>query len=276
LQNNVQWQEKHPSRCANTQGQSTYFTDKRLTMSNLAQFAFGNNQVRVVLIDGQPWFVAADLAKILEYANTGKMLQIVDKEDSVEINPQKLDNAKMVLSFNSNTFRVSLINESGLYSVIFNSTKSEAKTFKRWVTSDVLPQIRKTGKYEPQSTLNIYARRVQIASKWEIPKGHWCVFHEISLLANKVGETYHVGEFDLIDGSVGQCWSKYRKAFDWIQPTILFPIFFGDSRDAAHVQVHGYKNSELPHFRDWLENIYTLERLPKYLTGKYGQLMKRD
>ena len=77
-------------------------------MSNLAQFAFGNNQVRVVLIDGQPWFVAADLAKILEYANTGKMLQIVDKEDSVEINPQKLDNTKMVLSFNSNTFRVSL------------------------------------------------------------------------------------------------------------------------------------------------------------------------
>lgn len=99
---------------------------------------------------------------------------------------------------------------------------------------------------------------------------------EISLLANKVGETYQVGEFDLIDGSVGQCWSKYRKAFDWIQPTIFFPIFFGDSRDAAQVQVHGYKNSELPHFRDWLENVYTLERLPKYLTGKYGQLMKRD
>jgi hypothetical protein len=91
----------------------------------------------------------------------------------------------------------------------------------------------------------------------------------------KDGVSTHFSD-DLIDGSVGQCWSKYRKAFDWIQPTILFPIFFGDSRDAAHVQVHGYKNSELPHFRDWLENIYTLERLPKYLTGKYGQLMKRD
>jgi hypothetical protein len=124
--------------------------------------------------------------------------------------------------------------------------------------------------------VNIYARRVQIASKWEIPKGHWCVFHEISLLANKVGETYQVNEFDLIDGSVGKCWSNYRKAFDWIEPTSMFPIFFGDSRDAAQIEVHGYRNSELPHFRDWLENVYTLDRLPKYLTGKYGQLMKRN
>ena len=245
-------------------------------MSNLARFAFQDNQVRVILIDSQPWFVASDLAGILEYANTGKMLQLIDKEDIQEINPQKLDNAKMVSTFNTNTFRVSLINESGLYAVIFGSTKPEAKTFKRWVTSEVLPQIRKTGKYEPQPTLNIYARRVQIASKWEIPKGHWCVFHEISLLANKVGETYQVGEYDLIDGSVGKCWSNYRKAFDWIQPTILFPIFFGDSRDVAHVEVNGYKNIELPYFRDWLENIYTLKRLPKYLTGKYGQIMKQN
>jgi hypothetical protein len=201
---------------------------------------------------------------------------LVDAEDKQTINPQKLGNPKIEESFNSNTFRVSLINESGLYAVIFNSTKLEAKAFKRWVTSEVLPQIRKTGKYEPQSKLNIYARRVQIASKWEIPKGHWCVFHEISLLANKAGETYQVSEYDLIDGSVGKCWSNYRKAFDWIEPTLMFPIFFGDSRDAAQIEVHGYRNSELPHFRDWLENVYTLERLPKYLTGKYGQLMKRD
>ena len=245
-------------------------------MSNLAQFAFGNNQVRVILIDEQPWFVAKDLVSIFEYANTGKMLQIIDSEDIREINPQKLDDPKMVLSFNSNTFRVSLVNESGLYAIIFGSTKPEAKAFKRWITSEVLPQIRKTGKYEPQPTLNIYARRVQIASKWNIPTGYWCVFHEISLLANKVGEQYDVGEHDLIDGSVGKCWSNYRKAFDWIQPTIMFPILFGDSRDAARIEVHGYKNSELLHFRDWLDNVYTLERLPKYLTGKYGQLMKRN
>ena len=244
-------------------------------MTNLAQFAFSGNQVRVILIDGQPWFVAVDVAKVLEYVKVDKMLQLIDNEDRQVINPQKLDNAKMEETFNSNTFRVSLINESGLYSVIFNSTKPEAKAFKRWVTSEVLPQIRKTGKYEPQPTLNIYARRVQIASKWDIPKGHWCVFHEISLLANKVGETYQVGEYDLIDGSVGKCWSNYRKAFDWIQPTIMFPIFFGDSRDAARIEVHGYQNLELPHFRDWLENVYTLDRLPKYLTGKYGQLMKQ-
>lgn len=132
-------------------------------MTNLTQFAFQQNQVRVLMLDNNPWFVAADVATIFDYANTGKMLQIVDKEDIREINPQQLDNAEMVLSFNSNTFRASLINESGLYAVIFGSTKPEAKVFKKWVTSEVLPQIRKTGSYQakPKSEIELLIESAQ-------------------------------------------------------------------------------------------------------------------
>jgi prophage antirepressor-like protein len=235
-------------------------------MSNLAQFAFADHQVRVILIDDRPWFVAVDICKVLDLENSSRAIaRLKDYEKGVT-----------TILTRGGKQDVAIISESGLYRLILTSRKPQAEPFQDWVCQEVLPQIRKTGKYEPQPTLNIYARRVQIASKWDIPKGHWCVFHEISLLANKVGETYQVGEYDLIDGSVGKCWSNYRKAFDWIQPTIMFPIFFGDSRDAARIVVHGYQNIELPHFRDWLENVYTLERLPKYLTGKYGQLMKRD
>jgi len=134
-------------------------------MTNLAQFAFGKNQVRVLVLDNEPWFVASDVAKVLEYTETARMMQLVDEEDRQVINPQKLETTKIVESFSSNTFKVSVINESGLYAVIFGSTKQSAKTFKKWVTSEVLPQIRKTGKYEakpltPGELLKIQAEAI--------------------------------------------------------------------------------------------------------------------
>ena len=238
-------------------------------MNNITVFSFLSDKIRFV--NGLP--VAIDVARALGHIDISTA--VYRKVDSEYKQVAKLSTIEKEELGIRNDEIITLL-EPGIYQLIFSSKLPSAKAFQKWVFEEVLPQIRKTGKYEPQSTLNIYARRVQIASKWEIPKGHWCVFHEISLLANKVGETYQVSEYDLIDGSVGKCWSNYRKAFDWIEPTLMFPIFFGDSRDAAQVQVHGYRNSELPHFRDWLENVYTLERLRKYLTGKYGQLMKRD
>jgi len=110
-------------------------------------FKFQSNQVRIFIIDGEVWFVASDVAIILGYADPSKMLNLVDSEDKRTENPHKLDNPKMAETFNSNTFRISLINESGLYACIFGSTKLEAKVFKKWVTSELLPTIRKTGKY---------------------------------------------------------------------------------------------------------------------------------
>jgi hypothetical protein len=218
-------------------------------MNNITVFSFLSDKIRFV--NGLP--VAIDVARALGYIDISAT---ISKKVSAKYKQvAKLETLEKEELGIRNDEIITLL-EPGIYQLIFSSKLPSAEKFREWVFEEVLPQIRKTGKYEPQPTLNIYACRVQIA--------------------NKVGETYQVGEFDLIDGSVGQCWSKYRKAFDWIEPTLMFPIFFGDSRDAAQVQVHGYKNSELLHFRDWLENVYTLERLPKYLTGKYGQLMKRD
>jgi hypothetical protein len=126
---------------------------------------------------------------------------------------------------------------------------------------------------EVQAKENIYTIRLGIATQWPIPVGYWCIFHEISLLANKVGIEYPVAEYDLLDGSVGQAWNKYRKCFDWRQETTTFPVRFGDNRDNADVQAKAYRNSELSYFRDWLENVYSHGRLLKYLDGKYGKLM---
>lgn len=134
-------------------------------MTSLTAFNFNNNQVRILMIDGEPWFVAKDVAEIFDYADLSKMLNLVDTEDKDIINPKKIDSAILAESFNSNTFKVSIINESGLYACIFGSHKPQAKEFKRWVTSQVLPSIRKSGTY---STLNPIPQVQEIGSAIDV------------------------------------------------------------------------------------------------------------
>lgn len=103
---------------------------------------FTNNNfgtVRTICYDGEPWFVGKDVAAILGYADVNKAVAMhVDDED------KKL-NDKTSPSFGQRG--ATTINESGLYSLIISSKKPEAKAFKRWITSNVLPTIRKTGGY---------------------------------------------------------------------------------------------------------------------------------
>ena len=96
--------------------------------------------VRTVAINGEPYFVGKDIAEILGYSNSRKAIgDHVDEED-------KMDGVTIRDSIGREQTPV-LINESGLYSLILSSTLPNAKRFKRWVTSEVLPIIRKTGAY---------------------------------------------------------------------------------------------------------------------------------
>lgn len=96
-------------------------------------------KVRIIMIEGEPWFVGKDVADALGYANTRDALAThVEEEDkkTVVISDGKRGNPNQVI-----------INESGLYALIFGSRLKSAKRFKHWVTSEVLPSIRKTGGY---------------------------------------------------------------------------------------------------------------------------------
>ena len=117
-------------------------------MNDLTTFTnpeFG--QVRTVEIDGTPWLVGKDVAVALGYKNPGKaIIAHVDDEDKrLEMLPQGTDSQNGNLSPTSKT---ALINESGLYSLELSSKLPKAKAFKRWVTSEVLPALRKNGVYE--------------------------------------------------------------------------------------------------------------------------------
>lgn len=107
-------------------------------------------EVRTVTIDDEPWFVGKDVAEALGYSNARDALsKHVDKEDK---GVAKCDTP-------GGKQDLSIINESGLYALIFGSKLESAKRFKRWVTSEVLPAIRKTGSYQkpltPQEMLRI-------------------------------------------------------------------------------------------------------------------------
>lgn len=106
--------------------------------NKLQNFNFEDKQVRTVISDGQVWFVGKDVAKILGYKNVSKALNDhVDAED-------KLNNESLSSLGQRGGW---LITESGLYSLILSSKLPTAKKFKRWVTSEVLPLIRKHGAY---------------------------------------------------------------------------------------------------------------------------------
>lgn len=107
-------------------------------MNELQNFNFEGNEVRTVLINDEPYFVGKDIADILGYSNTSKAIRDhVDEEDKLT--------ERIVLSGQNR--EVITINESGMYSLVLSSKLPNAKKFKRWVTNEVLPSIRKHGAY---------------------------------------------------------------------------------------------------------------------------------
>ena len=113
------------------------------TNTNNQVFNFGDHEVRTVIKEGEPWFVAKDVCSVLELTNNREAISRLDEDE-------KGVNTVYTLGGNQN---LTTINESGLYSLILTSRKPEAKAFKKWVTSEVLPSIRKQGKYEVKPTV---------------------------------------------------------------------------------------------------------------------------
>jgi len=116
-------------------------------MKNQVQIFKNDNfgQIRVIEIDGTPWFVGKDVTDILSYANSRKAL--IDHVDDEDKNTVTIRDG---IPGNPNK---TIINESGLYCLILSSKQPQAKAFRRWVTSEVLPTIRKHGAYITEETL---------------------------------------------------------------------------------------------------------------------------
>lgn len=114
-------------------------------------------EIRTVIIDNEPWFVGKDVADILKYQNGSRDInRHVDEDDRQNYQNGIFDSPR----------GMTIINESGLYSLIFGSKLETAKKFKKWVTSEVLPSIRKTGSYNtPPMTI---PEQIQLLAKGNV------------------------------------------------------------------------------------------------------------
>lgn len=110
-------------------------------MSNISIIKFNTNAIRIVMKDDDPWFVAADVCTALGIGNVTNAVRSLDDDEATLY--------KIKGSFNNaiQERKVNIVNESGLYALIMKSNKPEARKFRKWVTSEVLPSIRKTGQY---------------------------------------------------------------------------------------------------------------------------------
>lgn len=130
-------------------------------MSELTIFNFSENNIRIVVSpDGEPWFVASDVCEALTISNHRDAVAKLDEDEKHAVGiPDAIGREQVTTA----------INESGLYSLILTSRKPEAKKFKKWITSEVLPSIRKTGGYQikPMTALEFAKAQVELLERLE-------------------------------------------------------------------------------------------------------------
>jgi len=152
-------------------------------------------EVGTLVVNGEPWFKGVDVAAALGYTAPAKAVRThVDDDDKQEL--QNLGGTKTVPLTNPNQGACVYISESGLYSLIFSSKKPEAKLFKRWITTQVLPSIRRTGSYSAQPTLEeeydeplptIELNAVTEAQQWDARRARLDALASSHTLATQVG-----------------------------------------------------------------------------------------
>nr|DAW07957.1 MAG TPA: repressor domain protein [Caudoviricetes sp.] len=130
-------------------------------MANIQVFEYQNNKVRTVDVEGEAWFVLKDVCEILRM-DTTQLKKVADRLDEDE-------KGRTLITTPGGMQETWIVNESGLYHVILRSDKPEAAPFRRWVTNDVLPAIRKTGSYNaPQLTRSQLLATALIAAHEEL------------------------------------------------------------------------------------------------------------
>ena len=174
-------------------------------MNELQNFNFSGQEVRIITINDEPWFVGKDVADILGYSNSRKALS--DHVDDEDKGVTKSD----TLGGNQN---ITIINESGLYSLILKSKKPEAKQFKRWVTSEVLPTIRKHGAYMTQPQVPTTQRELimlALAGNEETNQRIDAIEEQVTDL--KENATLNPGEYGYIGRRINQRVSEVAKGY---------------------------------------------------------------
>jgi prophage antirepressor-like protein len=108
-------------------------------------FAYEGFELRTLTIDSEPWFVAADACRMLDLRDTSSALKMVDDDDKRSL--RRSDTPHFFTGIAPQVQMLTIVNESGMWALIFQSNKDQARKVRRWITTEVLPEIRRTGGY---------------------------------------------------------------------------------------------------------------------------------
>lgn len=218
-----------------------------------------HDEFRVIDRDGEPWFVLNEVCKKLGIANPSDAARRLDFDEK---------SALGITDPHGRTQQTTIINESGLYSLILTSRKPEAKRFKKWITSEVLPSIRKTGSYGGK--VPAFIQRAN--ENWSrVDKGYFSVINELAVLVwGRLEREGHIMADNAPDGrqirpdvSVG---GRFAKWLDSEHPTVCTNHKrYHHTTPEAEVEARQYPNSMLPLFREYVEEIWWPEHFPEYI-----------
>lgn len=215
---------------------------------------------RIIDRGGEPWFVLVDVCRALEIANPSDAATRLDEDEKAALGITEVSSNGV-----EQRREVTAINESGLYSLILTSRKPAAKRFKKWVTSEVLPTIRKTGTYSLGRGTPAFIKRFN--ENWDrVDAGHFSILNEtVARIYGRFEMAGHViadkapdGKENRMDGAVG------RRFSDWLKAN------HPDQKDNFSHYMHKtpqweglvrqYPNPMLPLFIEFVEGVW----LPKY------------
>lgn len=243
--------------------------------TNLIPFTYQDQPVRVVEIDGEPWFVLADLCEVLGLTSPAWVLRRLS--DGVS-------STHPILDALGRTQQANIVSEPGMYEVVIRSDKAEAVTFRRWITTEVLPSIRKTGGYgtpllsgpelmaraliEAQTMIEQADQRAQVAEdKVRVlqPKATYVdtyVADDDLRLIRNVAKSIGVGEYELRHALVEHNWIYQESSTRWSQKR---QEKVTDYRYSPYADKRRYfrpvPNHEAPRFRG--EVMHTLKVTPE-------------
>lgn len=216
---------------------------------------------RITDINGEPWFVLADVCRELDVSNPSQAARNLDDDEKGIINSDTLGGAQKMV----------IVSESGLYSLILRSRKPEAKRFKKWVTKEVLPSIRKTGGYG--SSTPAFIRRAN-ANRDRLTLGYFSVIDEITVrlwgrfehLGHILADTAPDGKEIRPDVSVGLGFSKWLKDN---HPTIADShLTYLHWTPAKEVEARQYPRSMLGLFAEFLEDVWIPNEAERYFNRR--------
>jgi len=254
-------------------------------MSNALQlFSFEEQEIRVVIIDGEPWWVATDVCRVLEIRNASDAVDRLDEDEKGIATTDTLGGPQ----------KMTCVNESGVYHLVFTSRKESAKRFRRWVTEEVIPSIRKTGgysthQYRPQFNFK-YQERLALNKNVRIygyiPGTKFLDDINIQFLEDVIV----LSETSSPDISLGKFLAKRLPLEQWYEESLVRKPVGGNNRNKWDKDIvmtvyvrDGYQvKREVTHFPiawyafiwEIVQTEYFPDLFPKYLAGEYNGIVR--